>query len=79
MELLNKKTGGESVFILIDIDSKGYGKIYKSVMRDRSLSLLAKQFMPIFAPMPGVVVKPSLSGKRSSMTCKPTKIPSPST
>lgn len=27
---------------LVSIDSKGYGKIYKAVMRDRELPILAK-------------------------------------
>lgn len=30
------------MLVLINIDSKGYGKIYKSVMRDKGLPLLAR-------------------------------------
>jgi len=32
----------------INIDSKGYGKIYKAVMRNRQLSLLAKTIYSYF-------------------------------
>ena len=35
------------------IDSKGYGKIYKSVMRDRNLPLLAKTIYAYFASFAG--------------------------
>lgn len=38
---------------LVDIDSKGYGKIYKSVMRDRSLPLLAKTIYAYFCVYAG--------------------------
>ncbi len=38
---------------LVDIDSKGYGKIYKSVMRDRSLPLLAKTIYAYFCAYAG--------------------------
>lgn len=38
---------------LINIDSKGYGKIYKSVMRDRGLSLLAKTIYAYFCAYAG--------------------------
>ena len=38
---------------LVSIDSKGYGKIYKSVMRDRSLPLLAKTIYAYFCAYAG--------------------------
>ncbi|MCI9509204.1 MAG: hypothetical protein HFF10_05575 [Angelakisella sp.] len=38
---------------LVDIDSKGYGKIYKSVMRDRNLPLLAKTIYAYFCAYAG--------------------------
>ena len=38
---------------LINIDSKGYGKIYKSVMRDRNLPLLAKTIYAYFCAYAG--------------------------
>ena len=38
---------------LVGIDSKGYGKIYKSVMRDRSLPLLAKTIYAYFCAYAG--------------------------
>ena len=38
---------------LVDIDSKGYGKIFKSVMRDRSLPLLAKTIYAYFCAYAG--------------------------
>ena len=41
------------MFILIDIDSKGYGKIYKFVMRNRSLPLLAKAIYAYFCAYAG--------------------------
>ena len=41
------------MFALINIDSKGYGKIYKSVMRDRNLPLLAKTIYAYFASFAG--------------------------
>ena len=45
--------GGEKMSSLVDIDSKGYGKIYKSVMRDRSLPLLAKTIYAYFCAYAG--------------------------
>ena len=36
------------MFVMVNIDSKGYGKIYKSVMRDRSLPLLTKTIYAYF-------------------------------
>ena len=45
--------GGDSVLIPINIDSKGYGKIYKSVMRDRGLPLLAKTIYAYFCAYAG--------------------------
>ena len=38
---------------LVGIDSKGYGKIYKSVMRDRNLPLLAKTIYAYFCAYAG--------------------------
>ena len=38
---------------LVDIDSKGYGKIFKLVMRDRSLPLLAKTIYAYFCAYAG--------------------------
>lgn len=38
---------------LVDIDSKGYGKIYKSVMRSRELPLLAKTIYAYFCAYAG--------------------------
>ena len=38
---------------LVSINSKGYGKIYKSVMRDRSLPLLAKTIYAYFCAYAG--------------------------
>ena len=38
---------------LVSIDSKGYGKIYKSVMRDRNLPLLAKTIYAYFCAYAG--------------------------
>ena len=38
---------------LVDIDSKGYGKIFKLVMRDRSLPLLAKTIYAYFCAYTG--------------------------
>lgn len=38
---------------LINIDSKGYGKIYKSVMRDKGLPLLAKTIYAYFCAYAG--------------------------
>ena len=41
------------MFVMVNIDSKGYGKIYKSVMRDRSLPLLAKAVYAYFCAYAG--------------------------
>lgn len=41
------------MFAMINIDSKGYGKIYKSVMRDQSLPLLAKTIYAYFCAYAG--------------------------
>ena len=48
-----QQKGGDSMLALINIDSKGYGKIYKSVMRDRNLPLLAKTIYAYFASFAG--------------------------
>lgn len=39
--------------VLISIDSKGYGKIYKAIMRDRNLPLLAKTIYAYFCSFAG--------------------------
>ena len=41
------------MFVMVNIYSKGYGKIYKSVMRDRSLPLLAKAVYAYFCAYAG--------------------------
>lgn len=41
------------MFVQINIDSRGYGKIYKSIMRDRSLPLLAKAVYAYFCAYAG--------------------------
>ena len=41
------------MFVMVNIDSKGYGKIYKSVMRDRSLPLLTKTIYAYFCAYAG--------------------------
>lgn len=41
------------MFVMVNIDSKGYGKIYKSVMRDRKLPLLAKTIYAYFCAYAG--------------------------
>ena len=38
---------------LVNIDSKGYGKIYKAVMRDRRLPILAKAIYAYFCAYAG--------------------------
>lgn len=38
---------------LVSIDSKGYGKIYKAVMRDRGLPILAKAVYAYFCAYAG--------------------------
>ncbi len=40
--------------ILVNIDSKGYGKIYKAVMRDRDLPILAKSIYAYFCSFAGL-------------------------
>ena len=42
---------------LVSIDSKGYGKIYKAVMRDRELPILAKTIYAYFCAYAGCGVQ----------------------
>ena len=60
------------MFAFININTKGYGKIYKSVMRNRCLPLLAKTIYAYFALLLVVAV---LSEKKSLMICKSIRIP----
>lgn len=41
------------MFVMVNIDSKGYGKIYKSVMRDRGFPFLTKTIYAYFCAYAG--------------------------